>query len=49
MVMPIVITSIVFLVIALGVIAVWLIKKINIRRVQKELAEYTALGTSTGI
>ena len=42
--LPILITFLVFGAIALTVIALWVVKKIVLKRMQRELAEYTALG-----
>jgi hypothetical protein len=46
-VLPFLITFIVFLVIGFSVIIIWVIQKIMIRRAQKELDEYRQLGTSS--
>lgn len=46
MVLPILIMAIVFLVIAFGVLLIWIMKKLNIMRFQKQLAEYTVLGNT---
>lgn len=43
MILPILIVLILLIVIGLGVFGIWLLKKFSIRRVQRELEEYTSL------